>query len=672
MTVTEGQLLWEPSSDFVENAGITKYIAWLKNKNIIHCENYEALWQWSIDETEDFWASIWDYFEVISDTPYTEIVSSLEMKSGNEWFKGSTVNYAEHIMRQLRPGKIALHHLSEIRPLANTDGAELASKIRILATAMRAKGVKFGDAVCCLMPNIPETVIAMLASISIGALWSNAAPEFGSKIILDRFGQINPKWLFVADGYSFGGKPFDRSAEIKTIVESLGSSLEQVIYLPYLNVDSQPPVEALLWDSLFNEADPGEENFAFERVAHDHPLWVVFSSGTTGLPKAIVHSHVGALIELLKLGEFHLNLNKDSVAFFYTTTGWVMFNLMVSKMLNGSSIVLYDGNPAYPQPDVLWKMAADTGTTLFGASPTYVQVLQNLGIEPGKIFDLSKLNSILVGGAPSTPETFEWFYKSVKSDLWVTSQSGGTEIVSGFVGATPTQPVYAGEIQTRTLGMAVECWDENRNNVVDEVGELICTKPFPSMPIYFLNDDNNERYNASYFEDYPGVWRHGDFLKINQRGGCYIYGRSDSTLNRYGVRIGTAEVYRALEVLPEIADSLVVCIELPGGNFFMPLFVQLTGDNNLNEALIAKIKKQLREVGSPRHVPDIIHLIDQVPYTLTGKKMEVPVRKLLLGFSLEKVCSRDIMKNPDSLDYFLNYVATTQDYDVPKIVKFGT
>jgi len=395
-------------------------------------------------------------------------------------------------------------------------------------------------------------------------------------------------------------------------------------------------------------------------------LWVLFSSGTTGLPKAIVHSHVGALIEMMKVMVFHLDMKADSVGFFYTTTGWMMFNSVVSMMLAGSAIVLYDGHPAYPRPDVLWKMAADSGATNFGASPTYVQVMQNLDLEPGKLFDLDKLESILVGGAPSTPETFEWFYQSVKPDLWVTSQSGGTEIVSGFVGASPTLPVYAGEIQTRLLGMAIDCWDEQGQSLVDEVGELVCTRPFPSMPLYFLNDVDYRRYSSSYFEDYPNTWRHGDFLKINERGGCYIYGRSDSTLNRYGVRIGTAEVYRALETLSEVEDSLVLCIELADGKFFMPLFVQLKGDLSLTEELNAKIKKRLRTMGSPRHVPDKIHAIEQVPYTLTGKKMEVPVRKLLLGWPIEKAASREIMKSPQSIDYFINYVATTDDYEIPE------
>lgn len=667
MAVTEGQLLWEPSPEFAKNSNMSKYMDWLKNNNIAHHENYQQLWQWSIDHVEDFWASLWDYLEIISDTPYEEVVSSLEMKPGVRWFKGSRVNYAEHIMRQLEPGKPALYHLTETKPLAAMNGGELAGKVRILATAMRDMGIKPGDPVCCLMPNIPETVIAMVAAMSIGALWSNAAPEFGNQIVLDRFGQIKPKLLFVADGYTFGGQAFDRGAEIKVIVESLQNSLEHVVYLPYLNPENKnTPVDAVLWETLLDGEDPGETNFNFERVAHDHPLWVLFSSGTTGLPKAIVHSHVGALIEMMKVMVFHLDMKADSVGFFYTTTGWMMFNSVVSMMLAGSAIVLYDGHPAYPRPDVLWKMAADSGATNFGASPTYVQVMQNLDLEPGKLFDLDKLESILVGGAPSTPETFEWFYQSVKPDLWVTSQSGGTEIVSGFVGASPTLPVYAGEIQTRLLGMAIDCWDEQGQSLVDEVGELVCTRPFPSMPLYFLNDVDDRRYSSSYFEDYPNTWRHGDFLKINERGGCYIYGRSDSTLNRYGVRIGTAEVYRALETLSEVEDSLVLCIELADGKFFMPLFVQLKGDLSLTEELNAKIKKRLRTMGSPRHVPDKIHAIEQVPYTLTGKKMEVPVRKLLLGWPIEKAASREIMKNPQSIDYFINYVATTDDYEIPE------
>ena len=666
MTVTEGELLWTPSDELVENSNIAKYIDWLRAKNIAELADYQQLWQWSVDNVEAFWASLWDYFEIISDTPYEQVTDSLEMKPGNRWFTGSRVNLAEHILRNEKAGCAALYHMSETRPQAEMTWDELASKVRTLATEMRRLGLKPGDAVCCLMPNIPETVVAMLAAISIGAIWSNAAPEFGRKTILDRFTQIKPKWLFVADGYQFGGKAFDRRDETKAIVAELAGSLEKVVYLPYLDPENTcPPVDALLYASLLQAQDPGNDAFRFERVAHDHPLWVVFSSGTTGLPKAIVHSHVGALMEMMKIMVFHMNLKPGDTSFFYTTTGWVMFNLQVAMLLSGCAGVLYDGNPAFPEVDVLWKMAEQTGTTFFGASPTYVQLMQAMDIVPGETYDLSRLNSILVGGAPSTPETFQWFYQAVKKDLWVTSQSGGTEIVGGFVGATPTQPVYAGEIQTRMLGMDVDSLSDDGTSLVDEVGELVCKKPFPSMPIYFLDDPDYKRYRESYFEDYPGLWRHGDFIKLNQHGGAYIYGRSDSTLNRFGVRIGTAELYRTVEKLPEVADSLVVCVELPGGQFFMPMFLQLAPGEALTEELTDKITTELRENCSPRHIPDKFYAIDEIPYTLTGKKLEVPVRKLLLGWPLEKTASKDSMKNPESINFFVNYVATTTDYKVP-------
>ncbi|WNC74184.1 acetoacetate--CoA ligase [Thalassotalea psychrophila] len=666
MAVSEGELLWTPSQEFSDNSNVSKYIAWLKEKNIVHAADYQELWQWSVDNIEAFWASLWDYFEIQSDTPYTQITDSLEMKPGNSWFIGSKVNLAEHILRNEREGAIALHHLSEIRKQDQMSWTELASKVRVLATEMRARGLKPGDAVCCLMPNITETVVAMLATISIGCVWSIAAPEFGRKTILDRFTQIKPKWLFVADGYQFGGKQFNRDEETIAIVDALSDSLEQVVHLSYLDSDAKSPVDAIAYQSLFTAQDIGRDNFKFERVAHDHPVWVLFSSGTTGLPKAIVHSHVGALMGMLPCMFFHMNLKHDDTSFFYTTTGWVMFILEVSMMLSGCAAVLYDGNPAYPTIDVLWKMAAETKTTFFGASPTYVQLLENHGVKPKELHDLSHLNSILVGGAPSTPETFKWFYTDVKEDLWVTSQSGGTEIVGGFVGATPTQPVYAGEIQCRVLGMDVDSLDEKGNSLVGDVGELVCKKPFPNMPVYFLNDEGNQRYNESYFESYDGLWTHGDFIKINERGGAYITGRSDSTLNRFGVRIGTAELYRTVEKMPEIIDSLVMCIELPGGEFFMPMFLQLADGVELTQELEKTISKLLRTDCSPRHVPDKYYAIPEVPYTLTGKKLEIPVRKVLLGWPLEKAASRESMKNPKAIDFFLNYVKTTTDYVIPQ------
>lgn len=666
MTVTEGQLLWEPGREFAAKSNINRYIRWLKANGVVECSGYHELWQWSVDCTEAYWASLWDYFGIISDTPYEKVTDNLEMKPGNRWFIGSRVNWAEHILRHEKAGKAAIYSLSETRPLAALSWTELASKVRILAARMRSMGVTPGDAVCCLMPNIPETVIAMLATISIGAVWSNAAPEFGRKTILDRFSQIKPKWLFVADGYQFAGKAFDRREETVAIVKALADSLQQVIFLPYLdegNTIETPGVTT--WQELLTGEDPGRDNFRFERVPHDHPLWVLFSSGTTGLPKAIVHSHIGALMGMTVQSLFHLDLKADDISFFYTTTGWMVFNMVIGMMLAESSIVLYDGNPAYPQPDVLWKMAADTRATGFGASPTYVQLMEKLGVRPGERYDLDQLRWIACSGSPAAPETFEWFYKNVKRDLWVSSQSGGTEIVGGFVCASPTLPVYAGEIQCLGLGMAVEAWNDRGEPVIDEVGELVCTKPFPSMPLYFLNDEDNLRYREAYFDEFPGVWRHGDFIKINQRGGAYIYGRSDATLNRYGVRIGTAELYRTVENLPEVTDSLVVCVELPNGEHFMPMFLQLAPDMALDEHLQKKITAELRSNCSPRHIPDGFYVIDEVPYTLTGKKLEVPVRKLLLGWPIEKAVSKDSMRNPKSIEYFVKFAASNGSDGVP-------
>jgi acetoacetyl-CoA synthetase len=666
MTVAEGQLLWTPPEEVARNSNIARYMHWLRDRGIVDVDDYEALWRWSVDNIEAFWASLWDYFDIISDTPYERVTDSLEMKPGNRWFVGSRVNLAEHILRNARTGKAALYHLSETRPLGELSWEELGNKVRTLATRMRQMGVRPGDAVCALMPNIPETVIAMLASISIGALWSNAAPEFGRKTILDRFTQIEPRWLFVADGYVFGGKTFDRREEVAAIVNALSASLEQVVYLPYLDPQSrEAPVAARFWSELLEGEDPGAEAFRFERVPHDHPLWVLFSSGTTGLPKAIVHSHQGALMEMLKVMTFHMDLKPDDISFFYTTTGWVMFNLLVAMMLTGARAVFYDGNPAAPTPDTLWKMAADTKATVFGASPTYVQVMEKLGVVPRQNHDLSRLRTILCSGSPAQPENFEWFYENVNKDIWLTSQSGGTEIVGGFVAASPTLPVRAGEIQCKALGMDVDAWSEEGESLVGEVGELVCKQPFPSMPLYFLNDPEFRRYRESYFEEFPGIWRHGDFIKINEQGGSYIYGRSDSTLNRFGVRIGTSELYRTVEKLTGVVDSLVVCIELPGGNFFMPMFLQLAEGVQLDAGLTRRIASELRDNCSPRHVPDKLLAVPEIPYTLTGKKLEVPVRKLLLGWPLERAASRDSMRNPGAIDFFLDYVATTTDYPVP-------
>ncbi|PTU32903.1 acetoacetate--CoA ligase [Stenotrophobium rhamnosiphilum] len=667
--VIEGQLLWTPREEFKNNSNVTQYMEWLRINRGKDFADYDALWQWSVTDIEDFWASIWDYFKIESSTPYKQVLDRRIMPNA-KWFEGSLVNYTEHLLRHERTAKAdeqVFHHLTETTPLAHMTWHELARQVRILATQMRTLGVKPGDRVVSYMPNVPETAIAMMATTAIGAVWSSAAPEFGVKTVIERFSQIEPKLMFAADGYRFGGKVFRREAEVRRIASEL-PTLERIVWLPFIEAGNMVPdiPHTISWSQLMSHADVSRESFKFERVPYDHPLWVVFSSGTTGLPKAIVHSHVGVLLEHQKLMHFQLDLKPNSVFFFYTTTGWMMWNLVMASLITGSSAVLYDGSPAFPS-DLLWKVAAETGATSFGASPTFVQMMEKEGLVPSQKYDLSKMETMMVAGAPSTPETFNWCYRSVKKDLWVTSQSGGTEICSGFVGATPTKSVHAGEIQTRMLGMDVHSWSDDGKELVDEVGELVVTKPFPSMPVYFWKDTDGKRYHDAYFDTFKDadgnpIWRHGDFIKINKRGGCYIYGRSDSTLNRYGVRIGTAEIYRAVEQVEGVADSLIVCVELPGGHFFMPLFLRLKPDVVFDDVLQKKISAKLREDCSPRHVPDRMYAIEQIPYTLTGKKMEVPIRKLLMGWPLEKSASRDAMMNPTSIDYFVTFAQESIDY----------
>lgn len=664
--VKEGDLLWTPRAEFVRDSNVTAFIAWLRANRGVDCADYPALWRWSVKDVAAFWQALWDYFGIESPTPYRAVLENPVMP-GARWFPGARVNFAEQLLKKARPGEIALHYLSELAGLQGMTWDELGRQVRCAATKLRELGVRPGDRVASYLPNTPQAAVAMLATAAVGGIWSSCSPDFGVKSVLDRFAQIRPKVMFAVDGYRYGGKDFDRRPEVLEIAAGL-PELATLIYLPYLNpadpgIAVPGKVCVMLWDELV-PAGNDVADFKFEATPFEHPLWIVYSSGTTGLPKPIVHGHGGITLEMLKLSHFHCNLKPGSVMFFYSTTGWVMWNIVVASLLSGAAAVLYDGNPAHPDPDVLWRMAADTGTTFFGASPTYVSLMQKSGVHPREKYDLSRFEGILLGGSPVTPESMAWCYENIKADLWVTSQSGGTDVSSGFVGASPTLPVHAGEIQTRMLGVDAQAYDDAGEPVIDAVGELVVTQPMPSMPLYFWNDDDDRRYRESYFEVFPGKWRHGDYLKINARGGCYIYGRSDSTLNRFGVRIGTAEIYRSVEAVDGVDDSLIVCLDLSGGRFFMPLFVKLKPGHALDRAMEARICARLRSEYSPRHVPDHIYAVDLIPHTLTGKKMEVPVRKLLVGVAPEKAANRDSMARPEALDYFIRFGQERRDYSL--------
>jgi acetoacetyl-CoA synthetase len=662
--LNEGDLLWTPSPARVNKAKLTAFMRWLASERGKAFDSYARLWQWSVDDLEGFWQAVWDYFRVESSAPYSRVLEDRHMP-GAKWFPGARLNYAQHALRHERPNVTALLHLSERAPLASMSWEELGGKVRILATQLRKLDVRPGDRVVAYMPNIPETVIAMLATTSIGAIWSSCGPDFGTRGVLDRFTQLAPKVLFYVDGYQYGGKPFDRKDEVHKIIDQLGS-LERVIYMPYLNREDRQTYHAhtVLFDDLLNQPPVARGAFEFEQVPFDHPLWILFSSGTTGLPKPICHGHGGIILEQLKHCQFNFDVSDGERLFFFTTTGWMMWNFLVSALLSNVVPVLYDGNPAWPTPDVLWKMVDASDTKLFGTSPTYVAGLEKAGIVPKERAGLASLESVTLAGSPVTPECMEWIYNNVKKDLWVASGSGGTDVCTGFVMGAPTMPVYAGEIQSRALGCAVYAFNERGEEIVGEVGELVVTAPMPSMPVCFWNDVEKKRYLESYFQEYPGIWRHGDFFKINDRGGCYVLGRSDATLNRQGVRIGTAEVYRSLATLPEIDDSLIVNLDLPHGKFFMPLFVKLRNGVALDDPIRDKIRATLRREYSPRHVPDKIYQVEAIPFTLTGKKMEVPVRRILMGVAPEKAANRDAVANPQALDYFITYTKNQTDYSL--------
>ena len=644
-------LLWEPPADLIERARLTEYMQWLESERGLRFEGYEELWRWSVDDLEAFWGSIWDFFGVQADGGFERVLDSREMP-GAKWFAGAELNYAEHVFAGKDDAETAILHASELRELSELSWGELEAQVAALAAGLRELGLERGDRVVAYLPNIPEAIVAFLATAAIGAIWSSCSPDFGPASVIDRFAQIEPKVLIAVDGYRYGGKDFDRRETIARLQAEM-PSLRQTVVLPYLDPepDLSPLRDAMGWGELLARGEGVE--LSFERVPFDHPLWVLYSSGTTGLPKAIVQGQGGILIEHLKKLHLHVDAHPGDRLFWFTTTGWMMWNFLVSGLLTRAAIVLYDGNPGYPDMGVLWDLAEQAGITMFGTSASYISACMKAGVEPGAGRDLNRLTAVGSTGSPLSPEGFDWIYEHIGADTWLFSTSGGTDLCTAFVGGVALLPVYRGELQARALGAAVEAWDADGNSVIDEVGELVVTEPMPSMPVFFWGDRDGSRYRTSYFEHYPGVWRHGDWIEITSRGTAVIYGRSDSTINRSGVRMGTSEIYRAVLDLEEIVDALVVDVPRPGTEGWMPLFVVLREGAELDEGLRREIAGRIRERCSPRHVPDEVLEIAEVPRTLSGKALEVPVKRILMGTPAEQAASRDSLANPAALDYFV-------------------
>jgi acetoacetyl-CoA synthetase len=656
--------LWEPSEEQLERSEMARFMHWAGGRRGSPFAGYEELWRWSVSDLEDFWAAIWDFSRVRASRPYTRVLDSHHMP-GARWFQGAELNYAENLLDGVasgeasagREGRTAVVHASELRAHGELTWGELREQVAAVAGGLRALGVERGDRVVAYMPNVPETLIAFLATASIGAIWSSAAPEFGARSVVDRFAQIEPRVLLAVDGYRHGGKDFDRREVVEGILEEL-PSVEHTVVLPYLGAGGAGarPRGAISWDELRDRGAGAE--LIFEQVPFAHPLWVLYSSGTTGLPKAIVHGHGGILLEQLKK-RLHLDLRRGDRMFWFTTTGWMMWNFLVGCLLSDAAIVLYDGSPAYPGPGALFALAERVGITCLGASAGLLAAAEKAGVEPARERDLRGLRAIGSTGSPLSPESFRWVYEHVGADVWLFSTSGGTDVCTAFVGGCPLLPVYEGELQCRALGCAVEAWDEQGRSVVDQVGELVITQPLPSMPLFFWGDSDGERLRESYFATYPGVWRHGDWIRITPRGGAVIYGRSDSTINRQGVRMGTSEIYRAAGALGEVLDALVVDVPRPGagGELWMVLFVVLRAGAPLDDELTRRIKARIREDVSPRHVPDQILQIAEVPRTLSGKVLEVPVKRILMGVAAHEAASVDSLANPAALEYFVALAA---------------
>jgi len=649
------ELLWEPSPQRIHSTNLYRFMNEVNARHNRRFRDYAGLYQWSIENLSEFWAAMWEFGGIIASKPYTEVVDDAGRMPGTRWFSGAYLNFAENLLRY-RDDRTALIFKGEGRPVVRMTYARLYDEVAQLADSLKRLGIAPGDRVVGFMPNMPETIVAMLAATSLGAVWSSCSPDFGIKGVLDRFGQIMPRVLFSADGYLFKGRRQDSLERIADILTQL-PTIEKIVVVPY--TEKEPDIGRLPKAVLYDDFKSTVSGLAieFRQLPFEHPLYVMYSSGTTGLPKCMVQSAGGILIHHLKELMLHTDLKREDTIFYFTTCGWMMWNWLTSSLAVGATLVLYDGNPFHPHPGVLWELARDETITVFGTSAGYIAALQTAGVRPGREYDLSRLRAVLSTGSPLSVEGFKFIYENVKKDLQLASISGGTDLNGCFALGNPMGAVYAGELQCRGLAMKVEAFDESGKAVVNQQGELVCRAPFPSMPIYFWNDPDGQKYHSAYFGVYPGVWRHGDYIEINDRGGVVMYGRSDATLNPGGVRIGTAEIYRQLEQLPEVEDSVVV-----GQNWKndvrVILFVKLAPGFELTDELKNKINRTIRTHASPRHVPAKILAVPDIPYTLNMKKVEIAVRKVIHN---QPVRNREALRNPEVLDYFADLKELQQE-----------
>ena len=637
--------MWKPSVEQIERSQMFEFKEFINTRHGLNLGSYQNLHEWSVDNIHEFWAFAWEFFDIIHTQPYTQVVDDVSKMPGAKWFTGVRLNFAENLLRR-RDDKTALIFKGESQPVRKLTYAELYSEVAKTAAALRTAGVEKGDRVAGFVPNMPESIIAMLATTSIGAIWSSSSPDFGIKGVLDRFSQIEPKVLFAANGYFYNGKFHDSLEKLKGILHDL-PSVEKVVVIPYS--DEDPDICIISNSILFSDfIDNDDEEIEFEQLPFDHPLYIMYSSGTTGLPKSIVHGAGGTLLQHLKELQLHCDLCEQDTIFYFTTCGWMMWNWLVSSLVTGASLVLYDGAPFFPDANAMWKMAEELGITVFGTSAKFIAGSEAAGNKPISTNDLSNVRLILSTGSPLMEENFDYIYRDVKKDVQLASISGGTDIVSCFAGGSPMLPVYRGELQCSGLAMDVDAFDHKGKSSRNAKGELVCKKAFPSMPIYFWNDPDGQKYHNAYFDKFENIWYHGDYIEINDHGGVTIFGRSDATLNPGGVRIGTAEIYRVVEQMAEVADSLVVGVQ-SNGDEQVALFLKMDEGAILNDNLINQIKSSIRANCSPRHVPSIIKSVEDIPYTISGKKVELAVKKIIHG---EEVTNKDALANPEALDCF--------------------